>query len=52
MLLKLNARLNVVSKKPVYYDDTSVSDPGTSVFKIAYKIGNKKMMSLIMKFIS
>ena len=52
MLIKLEAKINVLSRKTIYYDDNRTSEPGTSVFKIAYITENKKMMSLLMKFIS
>lgn len=46
----LGADLNIRSKKPIYYKMEGVQDDveNTSLFKIAYKIGNKDMLSIMM----
>lgn len=46
----LGADLNIRSKKPIYYKMEGVQDDAenTSLFKIAYKIGNKDMLSIMM----
>ena len=46
----LGADLNIKSKKPINYKMEGVQNDNanTSLFKIAYKIGNKDMLSIMM----
>ena len=50
MLNKLDADLNIISKKSVVFNATKTQAAGTSVLKIAYEIGDQEMLSLLMKF--
>ena len=42
VMIGLNAKLDVESKKRIDYSNGEISDdPGTKIFKIAYKVGDK-----------